>query len=62
MYWESEVASEASGITSSSKVRSQKRANNLYSLINKREIKGKKREERQRGEEGENVVLRGDRG
>jgi len=42
IYWESEWTSEASGITSSSKVR--KRANNLYCLITLREkIKGKKK-------------------
>ena len=56
------MASEVSSIKSCSKVRSQKRANNLYSLIDKRGIKGKKREERQRGEEGKSVVLREDKG
>ena len=50
---ESEWASEASSITSSGKVRSLKRTNDLHSLIDKREIKGKNREEGQRGKEKE---------
>ena len=45
------------------KVRSLKRANNLYCLIDKRErLRERRREEKQGGEEKGNVVLRGDRG
>ena len=51
MYWESKWASEASGITSFSKV--GKRANNLHCLIDKSNIEGKKRENNREGKEGE---------
>ena len=61
IYWDSEWASEASGITSSSEVGSLKRVNNLYCLVDKREIEGKKRRKTKRGGKG-NVVLRGDGG
>ena len=48
---------------SSSKVRSLKRANDLYCLIDKRvRLKERRREEKHRGEGRENTVLRGDRG
>ena len=59
MYRESEWAIEASGITSFSKLR--KRANKVYYLIDKSEIKGRKKRNQQRGEGRENTVLREDR-
>jgi len=62
MYLELEWASEASGITSSNKVRSLKRANNLYCLIGEKiEIKGKEKRRKTKRRKG-NVVSRGDMG
>ena len=52
-YRDSERVSEASGITSSSKVRSLKIANNLYCYIDKRkEIEGKRKKKTKRDEKG----------
>ena len=60
MYLESEVASDASGIMSSGKMISQQRANNLHSLTDKKEIKGKKnRGKTKRRRKGKHSVERG---
>ena len=59
MYQVSEWASEASSITSFGKVRSQKRANNLYYLMGKRETEGKKRRKTKRRRKGKRNVERG---